>query len=57
MKLKGKPLCKLVKDEVLEEALEEYKALVVNPTHLCTKCGRASNDKKALCRPEKLLKN
>jgi len=57
MKLKGKPLCKLVKDEVLEEALEEYKALVVNPTHVCTKCGRASNDKKALCKPEKLLKN
>ncbi len=53
-KLKDKELCKLVKDEVLEELLEDYQALVMNPTHLCTKCGRVANDKKRLCKPTRL---
>lgn len=53
-KLKDKSICKLVKHDVLEEDLEEFKKLVVHPTHLCTKCGRVSNDKKILCKPEKL---
>jgi hypothetical protein len=53
-KLKEKNLCKLVKDDVLEEARKDYKKLVAHPTHLCTKCGRVCNDKKLLCRPEKL---
>ena len=52
--LKEKSLCKLVKDNVLEEDLKAFKKLLVKPTHLCTKCGRASNDKKRLCEPEKL---
>ena len=51
-KLKEKKICKRVKDEV--EDLKEYRRLVKSPTHLCTKCGRVSNDKKLLCRPEKL---
>lgn len=54
MKLKGKSLCRLVKDDVLKDDLEAYKDLVRNPTHLCLKCGRASNDKNSLCKPEKL---
>ncbi|MBP1626774.1 MAG: hypothetical protein H6Q00_1249 [Holophagaceae bacterium] len=54
MKLKGKTLCKLVKDEVLDEDLEGYKELLREPTHFCLKCGRACNDKKCLCKPEKL---
>lgn len=53
-KLKDKELCKLVKDDALAELLEAYKALVKDPTHLCVKCGRVSNDKKRLCKPEKL---
>lgn len=53
-KHKEKKICKLVKDDVLEEDLKEFKQLVVNPTHLCIKCGRVANDKKLLCEPEKL---
>lgn len=49
-----KKLCKRVKNDVLAEDLKEYKKRVVSPTHLCTKCGRVSNDKKLLCEPEKL---
>ena len=53
-KLKDKALCKLVKADALEGALDAYKKLVVHPTHLCTKCGRVSNDRDRLCEPEKL---
>jgi hypothetical protein len=53
-KLKEKMICKLVKHDVLEEDLAAFKKLVVNPTHLCTKCGRVCNDKTLLCKPEKL---
>ena len=53
-KLKDKELCKLVKDDALAGLFDAYRKLVVNPTHLCTKCGRVSNDKKRLCKPEKL---
>jgi hypothetical protein len=53
-KLKDKELCKLVKDEALSESLEAFKELVTEPTHLCLKCGRVSNDKKRLCKPERL---
>ena len=53
-KLKDKELCKLVKDDALSESLEAFKKLVERPTHICTKCGRASNDKNRLCKPEPL---
>lgn len=53
-KLKDKELCKLVKDGALDEHPEAFKELLKHPTHVCTKCGRASNDKKRLCKPEKL---
>jgi len=53
-KLKDKSLCKLVKDDALDEHLEEFKKLVAHPTHICVKCGRVCSDKKLLCKPEKL---
>jgi len=53
-KLKDKELCKLVKDDALAEALEAFKKLVESPTHLCLRCGRASNDKKRLCKPDRI---
>ncbi|NTV73117.1 MAG: hypothetical protein HGA66_02800 [Holophaga sp.] len=53
-KLKDKTLCKLVKDDALDKALEAFKKLVEQPTHICTDCGRASNDKHRLCSPERL---
>jgi len=53
-KLKDRELCKLVKEDALAEHLEAFKALVKEPTHLCLKCGRVSNDKKRLCKPEKM---
>ena len=53
-KLKDKALCKLVKDGVLDEALDAFRKLVQHPTHICTKCGRVSNEKDRLCKPDKL---
>lgn len=55
-KLKDKELCKLIKEDALTEHLEAFKELVKEPSHLCLKCGRVSNDKKRLCKPEKLEK-
>lgn len=40
--------CKSRKDH------KKFKLLVCEPTHLCSKCGRAANDKKLLCKPQKL---
>jgi hypothetical protein len=53
-KLKDKELCKLVDDDVLDDHLGAFKKLVEHPTHICTKCGRVSNEKARLCEPEKL---
>lgn len=53
-KLKHKELCKLVKHDALDSSLEAYKELVRNPTHICTDCGRVSNDPGRLCEPEPL---
>ena len=49
--LKAKELCKLVKHDALVESLEAFKKLVEHPTHICSKCGRASNDPGRLCKP------
>ncbi len=49
---KRKPLCDLEKH--VKEQLEAFKELVRTPTHVCRKCGRASNAKARLCRPEPL---
>ncbi|MEZ4590084.1 MAG: hypothetical protein R3D55_02935 [Chloroflexota bacterium] len=48
----AKSLCKLKKS--LRIDLTEYMLFVNNPTHVCTKCGRAANKKKLLCSPKKI---
>jgi hypothetical protein len=53
-KLNDRELCKLVKEDALAEHLEAFKSLVKESTHLCLKCGRVANDKKRLCKPEKM---
>ena len=44
-----KQLCDLKKS--LKGDIGSYMDLVTNPTHICTKCGRAANSKKLLCKP------
>ncbi len=44
-------LCRIVKKDYLKKHFNEYEALVLNPAYICGKCGRASNDKKNLCKP------
>lgn len=51
---KPKKLCKLVKKDILKEDLEGYIKLIKKPTHVCDKCGRAANEKKALCNPKEI---
>ncbi len=53
-KLKGKSLCKLVGGKALKKDLEAYVRLIDSPKFVCTKCGRAANNKKYLCQPEKI---
>jgi hypothetical protein len=49
----SKELCKH-KKTTLKENITLYMTLVNQPTHLCSKCGRAANDKKLLCEPVKI---
>jgi ribosomal protein S27AE len=53
-KLKGKTLCKLVKNDVLEKHFDAYATLVANARYLCGKCGRVSLDADRLCKPKRL---
>jgi hypothetical protein len=48
----SKTLCEMKKQ--LKADFKLYKLLVTDATHICTKCGRAANDKKLLCKPERL---
>lgn len=48
----AKTLCEMKK--LLKSDFRSYKRLVCNASHVCTKCGRAANDKNLLCRPERL---
>ena len=48
----AKTLCEMKKQ--LKGDFASYKLLVCDPSHVCTKCGRAANDKKLLCKPERL---
>ncbi len=50
----NKPLCKLVKGDILKESSKGYRELVLNPQYLCRKCGRLAAGKKNLCKPESL---
>lgn len=49
----SKTLCDL-KKALLQEEPKAYMKLVNKPTCICTKCGRAANDKKLLCNPIKI---
>ena len=48
----SKTLCEMKK--LLKSDFVLYKQFVCNASHVCTKCGRAANDKKLLCKPERL---
>ena len=48
----GKTLCKL--DKLLKQDFEAYCQLVDRPNFVCKKCGRAANEKKFLCKGQKL---
>lgn len=50
---KTKSICKWDKSDYKDQ-FEELSKLVKEPTHVCLKCGRASNNKKAICKAEKL---
>lgn len=50
-----KELCKL-KKSILKEDTGAFMRLIDQPTHMCTKCGRAANCKKLLCDPIKIQK-
>lgn len=47
-------LCKLAKKDYLKNHAEEYGRYVIHAHFLCTKCGRASNVKSLVCKPQKL---
>jgi hypothetical protein len=47
-----KELCKMKK--ALKKDLSTYMAYVIEPTHVCKKCGRAANQKKRLCKSKKI---
>lgn len=49
----SKELCEH-KKTTLRENIKLYMKLVDKPTHVCSKCGRAANDKKLLCDPVKI---
>jgi hypothetical protein len=51
----SKSLCELKK--ALKTDTKSYVLLVNQPTHVCTKCGRAANRKKLLCSPMKIRVN
>jgi hypothetical protein len=49
----AKTLCEMKK--TLKADFDTYRTYVAGATHLCTRCGRAANSAKLLCRPEKLM--
>ena len=48
----AKTLCEMKK--LLKSDFQIYKQYVCQPTHACSRCGRAGNDRKMLCKPERL---
>ena len=47
-----KTLCEMKK--LLKADFTEYKQYVAGASQICTTCGRAANEKKLLCKPERL---
>lgn len=50
----ARTLCELKK--LMKSDFKDFKKYVCGGTHVCTKCGRAANDKKLVCKPERLGK-
>ena len=50
----ARTLCELKK--LLKSDFKTYKKFVCDPSHVCTKCGRTANEKKLVCKPERLGK-
>jgi rubrerythrin len=50
----SKKLCKLVKDEYLDDYFKDYMELVNKGKYICKKCGRVANDESNLCKPKEL---
>lgn len=50
----SKKLCKLVKDDILEDDFKTYVKYVRKPHYVCKKCGRAAADEDMLCKPQKI---
>jgi hypothetical protein len=48
----GKTLCEL--DKLLKDNFDDYCKLVDKPNFVCKKCGRAANEKKVLCKGQKI---
>jgi hypothetical protein len=49
----SKKLCSW-SEKRIKKKRDQLVSLVARPTHFCKKCGRAANEKSALCRPEAL---
>ena len=50
----ARTLCELKK--LLKSDFKTYKKFVCDPSHVCTKCGRTANEKKLVCKPQRLGK-
>lgn len=50
----SKKMCKLVKEDYLEDHLTEYIDIVKKPKYVCKKCGRVADEEDRLCKPKKL---
>lgn len=50
-KNKKRVLCKLCKNDCLNDSFEEYVELVKDSVYICKKCGRTAKDGQNLCKP------
>jgi len=49
-----KKMCKRIDEKLPKEDPKKYRKLIANATHYCKNCGLVSNQKDALCKPEKI---
>ena len=49
----AKAICKWTKAQYVKQ-LDKLIEIVKEPTYICKDCGRVANDKKWLCKPEKM---